>query len=186
MTRYGVQPNGSWLIPRPRCAVALVSAVIVAGCEVSVDDERFGPSFDACSAITCGDGASCDAGACRCDAGLYGDPNTFCEDIESHQNWVGAPCIDDSECDFAGGWCLNELDGFPGGYCTSDCDRYCEDIPDAPITFCVAAPDFDVGQCVSRCDTVFYPYTDGCRPGYGCVERSRNGTDTREFVCLPN
>jgi hypothetical protein len=141
---------------------------------------------DACASVNCGLGAECLVGECSCTTGLYGDPNVECETIQPHLDWIGAPCIDDFECAYDGGFCVTEEDGFSSGYCTAPCEQYCDDLADMPMTFCVGEPDFSEGRCVSRCDLGYYPLTDGCRPNYACVERYRNTGEVTEFVCLPS
>jgi hypothetical protein len=138
-----------------------------------------------CEAVVCGEGASCLDGACLCDEGLYGDPNVACVGVASHEGWVGSSCGADQDCDYEGGLCLSDEEGFPEGYCSAPCSLYCDDQAGAPTTFCVGEPDFSDGYCLSRCDVDAYPETDGCRPEYDCVERARNTTEVTEFVCLP-
>ena len=142
-------------------------------------------NVDACDGVVCGDGAACVDGACSCEEGLYGDPNVACLEVAPHEGWVGSTCDVDLDCDYDEGVCLLEAEGFPGGYCSAPCSLYCDDMEGAPMTFCVGEPEFSDGYCLSRCDVEVYPETDGCRPGYACVERARNTTDVTEFVCLP-
>jgi hypothetical protein len=106
--------------------------------------------------------------------------------------FIGSPCLSDAECDFDGGTCLLEDDGFPGGACSVACDLYCPDLAGHPTTFCVeeaallpAAADLGDGACFSRCDMGLFPGS-GCRPGYGCrVEARANEASTEMYVCMP-
>lgn len=68
----------------------------------------------------------------------------------------GGPCQRDGDC--AGGLCLTEADGYPGGYCS----QACESAPCAGDQVCRALGGRAV--CLSRC-------TDGlCRAGYQCFQ----------------
>jgi hypothetical protein len=165
--------------------VAGALASVALGCATEDLSPLAEVDTDLCENVVCGDAASCAEGVCTCDEWHFGDPNVFCEAVTSHVGWVGSECADDLDCTFSESLCLQDEEGFPAGYCTVACDRYCDDQADAPMTFCVGEPDFAEGQCVSRCDIDIYPWTDGCRPGYYCVERERNGTGVSEFVCLP-
>ncbi len=104
--------------------------------------------------------------------------------------WIGGPCVADADCQYLGGVCLREDEGWPCGTCSMACDLTCPDSLGAPETFCVDqdyADPFapDGGACLSKCDPDLLP-TGGCRPGYSCtlVERS-NQPDTMAAVCLP-
>lgn len=103
--------------------------------------------------------------------------------------FIGSPCRTASDCAYAGAVCLTEA---PGGMCSLECDRYCEDRAGFPMTFCVdlaALPDeamgFVEGACFSRCDYGLFPGS-GCRDGYGCALSPRANELTREeYTCIP-
>ena len=112
------------------------------------------------------------------------------------EGFVGGPCESDVDCDYDGGVCLLDAEGFPRGMCSKACDLYCPDDDWSPVTFCVeeaefagqeqAAADLGDGACSSRCDFEYFPDT-GCRPDYGCVIVSRaNEPWTEKYTCLPN
>jgi len=107
--------------------------------------------------------------------------------------WIGSPCTSDQDCDYDGGVCLADDEGYARGMCSVACDRVCPDEDGHPVTFCVPdhelppdAPLLGDGACHSRCDFGFYPNT-GCRPDYGCavVERA-NEPETLNYACLPH
>lgn len=106
-----------------------------------------------------------------------------------NQGWIGGPCASNTDCPFAGGYCITDAEGFPGGTCVQDCARLCPD-QDGPnsVTFCVNPPSgitTPEGICIARCDYGLYPGT-GCRVGYGCRELPRySEPTTRRFACLP-
>ena len=101
--------------------------------------------------------------------------------------WIGSPCASDSGCPYTDGYCLQELEGFPGGHCSQACSKYCPDLAGAPTTFCVALPWVDAeAHCVAKCDFALYPAGGGCRDGYVCAQRPRFGDpSTQDLVCLP-
>ncbi len=106
-------------------------------------------------------------------------------DVFVHQQWIGSPCSSDDTCAYDGGFCLTEDLGYPAGHCSQDCDLYCPDEPDTPVTFCIEPTTDSGGHCFSRCDYDLYNFTDGCRPGYACVPWLRNSTTTEELTCVP-
>ncbi len=114
------------------------------------------------------------------------------DDDDGPLGFIGSPCVDDSDCDFDGSYCLLEDDGFPGGSCSMPCDLYCPDRGGHPTTFCVeeaallpAAAELGDGACFSRCDLGLFPES-GCRAGYGCRAEARaNEPETEMYVCLP-
>lgn len=68
--------------------------------------------------------------------------------------WVGRPCSDHAECDFAAdgsdGFCLVwDAAGERAGYCSLPCEGYCPDLPGHSPTFC-AAQDEQTGFCAPR------------------------------------
>lgn len=105
--------------------------------------------------------------------------------------WIGSPCDRDADCDYEGGVCLREDEGFPRGTCSAACEQYCDDAEGHPTTFCaeIGALPPDVaalgdGACLSRCNFAFFPET-GCRPDYGCAEVGRANDDDATWVCVP-
>lgn len=99
----------------------------------------------------------------------------------SGDGFIGDPCTSYASC--ASGECLGDSAGWTDGTCTESCTNLCPDQAGKPTTFCVAVSGN--GQCVSRCDTAFYPGT-GCRPGYHCVKMPRfNHPSVERNVCLP-
>lgn len=105
--------------------------------------------------------------------------------------FVGSPCERDRDCDYDGGVCLRDRDGFPGGTCSAACEQYCDDREGHATTFCAeidalpaSVADLGAGACLSRCNFALHPDT-GCRPDYGCVETGRAGSDDATWVCLP-
>ncbi|MBM4321119.1 MAG: serine hydrolase, partial [Deltaproteobacteria bacterium] len=100
--------------------------------------------------------------------------------------WIGGACSEDEDCEYVGGFCLSEEQGFPGGHCTKACDRLCPDREGEryTITFCANGQDGN-GMCVARCDQDLLPET-GCRPGYGCLDLPRHGQpEAVRSACLP-
>jgi hypothetical protein len=109
-----------------------------------------------------------------------------------NQGFIGGPCEDDADCDYDGGFCLRESDGFPSGMCSLDCDKYCPDQDGAVTTFCIDPAGIDAsimqpvadGLCTTRCD--YGESQTGCRGGYQCQLQSRYGdTDTKVYSCVP-
>lgn len=101
-------------------------------------------------------------------------------------SWIGGPCRNAQDCEYADSACISAQDGFPEGTCTVNCDRFCPDQDGEPVTFCVGVEGAGgAGSCVSRCDRAVYP-GDGCRDGYDCFVSPRFGeADVRFGVCLP-
>lgn len=93
---------------------------------------------------------------------------------------VGAPCATAADCD--GNWCLAEIDGWPGGYCTHyGCDT------SAPLTACVGVAGdgrcIDVGtaeQPLGLCLDACFPGPNTCRVGYSCQLAG-----VAMWVCVP-
>ncbi|MDY0059561.1 MAG: serine hydrolase, partial [Myxococcota bacterium] len=116
--------------------------------------------------------------------GAEGEGEGVADDV--NLGWIGGACRTDEDCPFAGGRCLTEQLGFPGGLCTTPCERLCPDHPeeDYSMTFCVADQDGE-GTCISRCDPDLLPGT-GCRPGYGCAAVPRQSQpDFLAQACVP-
>ncbi|MCB9688938.1 MAG: extensin family protein [Alphaproteobacteria bacterium] len=111
---------------------------------------------------------------------------------EGPLGFVGSPCESDADCDYDGGVCLRDDQGFPRGTCSAPCDRTCDDAAGYPTTFCTDVDELpaDVaslgaGGCLSRCNFQIHPVT-GCRDDYGCVETSRPDGSGSTYTCVPN
>jgi len=98
------------------------------------------------------------------------------------QKWIGDACATDSECNFDGGFCIE--DPASGGVCTQACTTSCPDKGGYPLTRCVAAPSPDdpsqtTNVCAVSC-------TAGqCRPGLACEPLIRTNGATAD-VCWPD
>lgn len=121
-----------------------------------------------------------------------GDPDTGgemfdCSDLWQPV-WVGSPCGSDADCDFEGGFCITEGEGYPCGTCSLPCADLCPDADGAPETFCVdgAAVGLDAGgHCLSKSD-VSLSTDNGCRDGYLPTGMSRYmNPDVNAAVCVP-
>jgi hypothetical protein len=111
------------------------------------------------------------------------DPATMPGDLTG---FIGSSCITDSDCPYAGGYCIAEDAGYPNGMCSQDCDLYCPDMDGHPTTFCIESPPSELPQCHSRCDYLFYPGV-GCREEYICVDTPRFGEpETVLGTCIPD
>jgi len=114
-----------------------------------------------------------------------GEPGELAPEPGFTAGWIGGPCVDDSECDYDEGVCLQDEEGFPRGYCSLGCDRICPDRDGMPVTFCVDDVFADTGACAQRCDFDTFGAT-GCRPGYRCELQPRfNEPALERGVCLP-
>lgn len=102
--------------------------------------------------------------------------------------WIGGPCTGDAQCNYDGGVCLLEEDGFPCGTCSQSCVDICPDVDSAPETFCIDGADVGIdsaGWCVSQCDPGILG-GNGCRDGYSCAALSRyQDPGTSTGVCVP-
>lgn len=137
------------------------------------------------------DGGANDAGVR--DAGVPRDGGPGCplptrDGGALNAQWIGGPCTQDSDCNYAGGVCLTASDGFPAGTCSQRCTTTCPDRAGADNTgtFCVAGRGrlAGGGMCVSRCDFDKAPL--GCRDGYHCVTGTRpTEPNTYANACLP-
>ncbi len=106
-------------------------------------------------------------------------------DADPFGSWIGGPCRNAADCDYAPSECIDSDDGFPDGTCTQDCERFCPDQDGEPVTYCIGLDGIGGGTCVSKCDRVVYP-GDGCRDGYDCVTAQRfEEPASRAGVCLP-
>ncbi len=137
-----------------------------------------------------GDGGY-DSGFGGGDGGGFDGGGSSAQPGEELAGFIGSPCQVDADCEYEGGVCLR--DGFPEGSCSAACDQYCDDLEGHPYTFCADGADLPAeaaalgeGACLARCDFAFWPGSDGCRPGYGCVVQPRaNEPETETYVCLP-
>ena len=134
-----------------------------------------------------GDAGPHDAGA-NSDAGAPEDSGPAC-DARWDPSWIGGPCDQDTDCEYEGGLCLREDEGFPCGTCSEGCAEYCPDLDSAPVTFCAGSGDVGLpggeGLCLSRCDPDRFG-GDGCRDGYACAVLPRFGDPgTTEGTCVP-
>ncbi len=102
--------------------------------------------------------------------------------------WIGSPCGSDADCDYDGGTCITDTEGYPCGTCTLPCADLCPDSDGAPETFCVdgAAVGLDPGgHCLSQADAEL-PTTNGCRDGYVPTGMSRYmDPGATAAVCVP-
>ena len=83
-----------------------------------------------------------------------GDTDSDTLDVSGPRGFVGGPCQSTADCSYDGGVCLTEAQGFPGGMCSLECDRFCPDAAGHPTTFCVSGNDlvespFATGSCAS-------------------------------------
>src|SRR5262245_60832403 len=107
-------------------AAALASPACVAGSMGDADAAT--PGTDA---FQPGPSDAGGGGGPATDAG--GDPSG--DDINA--GFIGGGCGSDADCDYEGGTCLDDGDGFPGGMCTAPCALYCPDMAGAVTTFCI-------------------------------------------------
>jgi len=96
--------------------------------------------------------------------------------------WVGDHCFLDADC-LAGNRCAG-ADGATPGTCTQTCTRTCPDKAGFATTFCVNEADLGGAVCVRTCTPA--SNASECPAGTTCVERARNGTTTKRFVCEPS
>ncbi len=106
--------------------------------------------------------------------------------------WVGDPCTEDADCDFAAagttGFCFGAGDGGAEGFCSLSCEGYCPDRDGTAPTFCIAAPTPGEGICVPRA----HPLNESCAAVPGTMARetdrfvgSSGATRDRALVCAP-
>lgn len=109
-----------------------------------------------------------------------------------NEGFIGGPCESDADCNYDGGFCLPDSEGFPDGMCSLDCETYCPDQDGAVTTFCVDPDGLDAsimtmipsGLCTTRCDYGESP--SGCRDGYQCQIQERHGdAETKVYSCVP-
>jgi|GEM_PF-624926 len=104
--------------------------------------------------------------------------------------FIGSACQSDADCTYDGGVCLTEAQGFPGGMCSKQCDKFCPDQDGMVTTFCVDPGDLDAGPvaiagaCGMQC--MFGPSPTGCRDGYRCQAMQRfSEPGTQRYTCVP-
>jgi hypothetical protein len=127
------------------------------------------------------DGGARDGGA---DAGCALPRRT----TPTNPGWIGGACTRDADCNYDGGVCLRDDEGFPDGLCTLPCTSTCPDRtqPDDTVTFCIAGRGrlAGSGMCVARCDYDKEPI--GCRPRYHCATLARqNDAAYIRSACVP-
>ena len=119
-----------------------------------------------------------------------GTDATLPQGVELNTAWIGGACGEASDCaDVSDALCLD--DGFPGGSCSTPCEIFCPDAVGGygdgtgmTVSRCVDDANGD-GFCVAGCD--FDQSPTGCRPGYACTRRPRDGRpDEIVEVCLPD
>jgi hypothetical protein len=115
----------------------------VNGCETSAatDSMHCGSCMNACAG-----GQICNAGICQ------------------SASMPGGPCVSASDCP-AGGLCLTQAMGYPGGYCSGPCSS----CPSGSM--CTS----DYPFCLAPC-----PATGACRSGYVCATTSQGA------FCVPS
>jgi hypothetical protein len=76
---------------------------------------------------------------------------------------TGAPCTENNGCvaNNTDPFCLSEMFGFTGGYCSEFCDIFADDC--SPGAVCLDIGASSVGLCFDACQQ-----DADCRPGYGC------------------
>lgn len=109
-------------------------------------------------------------------------------DIVINEGFIGGPCESNADCDYDGGFCLTDAEGFPDGMCSLDCGQFCPDEDGMVTTFCTEPDALDTtadeGLCTIRCDYGQSP--SGCRTGYQCQIVSRYAEpETETYACVP-
>jgi hypothetical protein len=95
--------------------------------------------------------------------------------VPGSRGWIGDRCLRADDCE-GGTSCV-------AGVCTQPCTRFCADRPGWPETFC-ARSDAPLGDtCLRTCTPA--SNAPECPGGFSCVERTRPGTTTKKFVCVP-
>ena len=132
----------------------------------------------------------------RCEGGFWSDDSERCPGgcdgrteecyIEPPAGFTGSPCDQAAECeDLTDPICLDALDGFFDGYCTTECRGVCHQEDTSFTAYCIDArgtlPD---GLCVVACNFLSFPDI-GCRPDYECLVTDELGLDSDKPVCLP-
>ncbi|MBW1809832.1 MAG: extensin family protein [Deltaproteobacteria bacterium] len=108
-------------------------------------------------------------------------------DKNFNPGWIGSACKSDSECKYDSGFCLMPEEGYPRGYCSAKCSKFCPDRKGDlySVTFCIEDPLYGKGGvCLAQCNLHLTP--SGCRPGYICTTLQRVSQDAVRLVCLPD
>jgi hypothetical protein len=169
-------------------AALLVASFALAapGCGGALDEEdpdmrrrRYAPDA---SPLDLGDAGGLDMGTPPSD---MSGPDMTPSGPAPNEGWIGGACASRADCDFEGALCLGDDAGYPGGTCSTPCEKYCPDRDGAnhSVTFC--APTDSGGRCVSRCDWDLFEER-GCREGYRCVLTTRFGGTYETGACLPD
>jgi hypothetical protein len=176
-----------------------VLSIVVASCggdSGRAADDAWDPTLATTSSTgdVGSDGGELDDGSDATEAGSADDSTGGGETGPSYDctpwmaTWIGAPCMQDSDCGYDGGLCLLESEGFPCGTCSQPCEMLCPDLDGVPETFCVDGSDVGVdasGYCLSKCSPELLG-GDGCRDGYDCAALSRYlDAGTTAGVCVP-
>ncbi len=116
--------------------------------------------------------------------GRFNEPRTtrkVC--LPGGAGFVGDGCLAGTDC-LDGLDCAKASEG-DRGVCVQGCQRYCDDLPGYPTTFCAVDTGLgDGGQCVRTCDAA--RSGPECGSGEACVERARYGQASRKAnVCVP-
>lgn len=88
------------------------------------------------------------------------DPRFYHDDEPSTASTIGAPC---TECTGKGEQCFGEDAGFPGGYCTHECN-WTHECPAGSVCSAWWAGAISVHQCYRTCSPL-----EPCRAGYECL-----------------
>jgi len=122
---------------------------------------------------------ACDDAAANLDC-----PREEISAVIPNDGFIGGACRHDDDCIDLGisAHCLGDVDGYPGGYCTMECEATCPDRAGSnAITSCFIV---DLGYlCHSRCDFELFPET-GCRASYRCAPTDRPQGDQKN-ACIP-
>jgi len=94
---------------------------------------------------------------------------------------VGGACASDAACRFAGGTCLTEQAGWPGGHCSADCGR-CPEVVGPHASSVCARDATGAARCLAHCD--FTLFASGCRKDYTCCD-APDVSGALARVCLP-
>jgi len=105
--------------------------------------------------------------------------------VDLPAKWVGSACTQDSDCDYADGFCATNRYS-ERGFCSARCTQFCTDRPGYPSTFCVADPDAaGQGMCVAKAVAQNYD----CRPyesfAVAAAQPRLNQPSVKADVCLP-
>jgi len=180
----------TWLTWNARClAITAAISLATAACGGEQDGALSGGA-DGGAGATTGSGAATAGvgGSPGSGAGGAGGVGGSGGAIVINEGFIGGPCTMDEECDYDGGFCLTEAEGFPDGMCSLDCSQFCPDQDNAVTTFCTDPDALGTtgaeGLCTTRCDYGQSP--TGCRTGYQCQALSRySEPETLVYACVP-